>query len=159
MSQITIVKRGHTGEPKLQYTGTVVERGETWVCLRAPYTFNDRDLGYVVFRRGDLFVEWHYSDRWYNVFEVHDVDDGHIKGWYCNVTRPAIIREDTIEADDLALDVFIYPNGDVLVLDEDEFAELKLSDNERRLARLAVEEIKGLVERREAPYSEVMSRE
>jgi protein associated with RNAse G/E len=159
MSEITVVKRSHTGGPMLHYTGDVVERGETWVCLRARFSRDDRDAGYVVFRRGDLFTEWFYADRWYNVFEMRDANDGHLKGWYCNVTHPAVIRESSIEADDLALDVFVSPNGNILVLDEDEFAALSLSDDERRLALMAVEEIKGMVARREQPFGEVMSRE
>ncbi|MFN8451406.1 MAG: hypothetical protein U0521_23185 [Anaerolineae bacterium] len=66
---IIIVKQTDRGEHVWDYPGEVVARGDTWVCIRAPFSGSaDRDLGYVVFRRGDTFVEWHYSDRWYNVF-------------------------------------------------------------------------------------------
>src|ERR1700750_1007991 len=119
---ITIVKQNHLGKSVLEYPAEVRTRGETWVSIIAPFSGKkDRDLGYVVFRVGDTFIEWHYSDRWYNAFEVYDVDDGHLKGFYCNITRPAIITEESVRADDLALDVWVWPDGKTLLLDEDEF--------------------------------------
>ncbi len=137
----------------VEYSGTVITRGATWVCVKAPFEHSDKDAGYVVFRRGDTFVEWHYSDRWYNVFELHDVDDDHLKGWYCNITRPAIITDDLIRADDLALDVFVSPARDILVLDEDEFAALDLSPEERQAAWDAVAAIRQAVADHAAPFN------
>src|SRR5205085_3530918 len=120
----------------------VLMQGKTWVCIEATFNNPDKDAGYVVFRRGDTFIEWYYSERWYNVFELYDVDDGQHKGWYCNITRPAKISEDLITADDLALDVFVTPEGEITVLDEDEFAALNLPPNERRAALAAVQAIR-----------------
>lgn len=152
MSAITVFKRSYTGETVLEYSGDVVERDKTWVCVRAVFKHDDKVRDYVAFRRGDEFIEWFYADRWYNVFEMYDVDDGHLKGWYCNITRPALITDNWIKADDLALDVFVSPDGSILVLDEDEFAEISISADERRLALMAVEEIRRLVARRESPF-------
>ena len=152
MSDITVIKRDHNGGFLWQYEGERIDGGATWVCLRARFNRNDSDAGYVVFRRGDVFTEWFYADRWYNIFEMHDVDDGHLKGWYCNVTRPALITETTVEADDLALDMFVSPNGAILVLDEDEFAALDLTDQDRQQALAALDAIRQLVETRQAPF-------
>ena len=30
----------------------------------------------LIVKRGDRFVETYYSARWYNIFEIHDRDDG-----------------------------------------------------------------------------------
>ena len=149
---IKLVKCNHRGEKVLEYSGEVVMRDETWVCVMARYNNPDKDAGYVVFRRNDTFIEWHYSDRWYNVFELYDVDDGHLKGWYCNITRPAILDDDTICADDLALDVFVSPKREVLVLDEDEFAALDLPPEEQRAAWAAVEAIRRTVTAHKTPF-------
>lgn len=152
MTTITIVKQNHRGERVWDYPGEVVERTDAWVCIRAPFSGSaDRDLGYVVFRVSDIFYEWHYADRWYNVFKIMD-GSGELKGWYCNVTRPAVISDDSVCADDLALDVFVYPNRAILVLDEDEFAALDLPADERRAARGAVEAIRRAVAAGEVPF-------
>ncbi len=83
------------------------------------------DLGYVVLETGDLFVETHYADRWYTIFEIHAAA-GALKGWYVNFSRPAAISEDEISAIDLCLDLFVFPDGRALLLDEDEYATLAL---------------------------------
>ncbi|MCC6802587.1 MAG: DUF402 domain-containing protein [Anaerolineae bacterium] len=153
MTTITIIKQNHRGERVWDYPGEVVERTDAWVCIRAPFSGSaDRDLGYVVFRRSDIFYEWHYTDRWYNVFKVMDGGSGQLKGWYCNVTRPAVITAETVRADDLALDVFVYPNRAILVLDEDEFTALDLPADEQRAAWDAVEAIRRAVAAGEAPF-------
>ena len=102
------------------------------------------DLGYTVFRRGDRFVEWFYTDRWYNVFEIHDCDDDHIKGWYCNFTRPAGLTDGRVEADDLALDLWVGQDHNKQVLDRDEFDQLPITDHERREVELALETLLGI---------------
>lgn len=149
---ITIYKRDHNGHKLLEYTGEAAARGATWICVNARFNNPDKDAGYIVFRRGDTFIEWYYSDRWYNVFVLYDVDDGRHKGWYCNITRPAELSEHLIAADDLALDVFISPQRDILVLDEDEFAALDLPPEDQRAAWAAVEAIKRAVAAHESPF-------
>ncbi len=144
---VIIIKNDHAGREVLRYEGVVLERHPDHVVLEAPFSGRaDRDLGYVVFRRGDRFVERHYSNRWYNVFEVHDVDDDHIKGWYCNFTRPATITDGVVQADDLGLDLWIYPDGRKLVLDREEFDALPLDEEECRQVLAALENLQMLPE-------------
>lgn len=144
---ITIRKLNLAGQEVFAYSGEVVARTPTSVVVEALFTRYDRlDLGYTVFERNDRFVEYFYTDRWYNIFEIHAVRDDHLRGWYCNVARPAEIAQDTISAVDLALDVFIYPDGRTLLLDEDEFEELNLDEAERQNALAAVAELERLVE-------------
>jgi protein associated with RNAse G/E len=114
------------------------------------------DVGYVVFRRGDVMTEWFYSDRWYNIFRIEDVEDGRLKGWYCNITRPAHITADVIAAADLALDVFVTPTGNFYLLDEDEFEALDLSMDERMSVVNAVDSLRRLVGTRAAPFNEIL---
>jgi len=131
-ARITVIKNDHAGREILRYEGVVLERHPDHVVVEARFNRDDMDLGYVVFRRGDRFVERFYADRWYNIFEIHDVDDDHIKGWYCNFTRPAIIADGVAQADDLALDLWVYPDGRTLTLDQDEFDALAISLEERQ---------------------------
>jgi predicted RNA-binding protein associated with RNAse of E/G family len=149
---ITVIKNDHRGQWQWEYTGKMVARGDTWIQIEAYFNRDTFDAGYVIFRRNDRFVEWFYSDRCYNVFRIYDALDGRLKGWYCNITRPAIITDSTVAADDLALDVFVAPDGTLTVLDEDEFAALPLSDTERRAAENAVDQIRALAASGEAPF-------
>ena len=149
---ITVHKLDHTGAEKIAYTGKVLERTENMVVLEAHFARERMELGYVTLTTGDRFVEYFYSDRWYNVFAIYDAADGSFKGWYCNITRPATITEDSIRAEDLALDYFVQPSGKEFVLDEDEFAELPLTAEEAAAARAALKELRALAAKREGPF-------
>ena len=140
---VLIIKNNHLGKEMLRYEGVILDHQPTVIMLEAIFQRDDIDLGYTVFRRGDRFVEWFYADRWYNVFEIHDVDDDHLKGWYCNFTRPAHLAESKVEADDLALDLWVFPDGRQLVLDQDEFDALPLSAFERATVLASLDELKA----------------
>lgn len=155
MADYTVIKRDANGKVELTYTGTVVDRSANSVCIDAIFGFSDRDLGYINLRNGDHFREWFYSDRWFNIFRVQDVDDSQLKGWYCNITRPAEIADTQVAADDLALDVFVYPDGRTLLLDEDEFADLTLSESDQQYAKNAVDTIMTMVSNRDYPFDEI----
>lgn len=156
MQPYTVIKRDHHGKQQLEYYGELIELGETHVCIRAPFTFNSRDLGYVFLKRGDIFTEWFFTDRWYNIFQINDVDTGNLKGWYCNLTRPAQISNTSVAADDLALDIFVKPDGNILVLDEDEFDTLPLREKEQQNVQNAVQEIRQKVTGRIAPFDQII---
>jgi uncharacterized protein len=152
MPLITVEKRDHHGESVVRYTGEVLEKGEDWVCLRAVFERPATNLGFVIFQPGDVFIEWFYSNRWYNIFQVHEGDTAVIKGWYCNITRPAVIDEQLVHADDLEVDIFVTPNGTVILLDEKEFSALQLSSHERMAALRAIQSLRQQVATREAPF-------
>ena len=76
---------------------------------------------------------------------MHDRDDGHIKGWYCNVSKPAEFTPGEIAYVDLALDLLVYPDGSYLILDEDEFTRMKMDEITRQAALKALDELIALV--------------
>jgi predicted RNA-binding protein associated with RNAse of E/G family len=93
----------------------------------------------AVLTRGDRFVETYYARRMYNVFKVFEGAHGPLKGWYCNICRPAHLKAATVAWVDLALDLWVSPDGRQFVLDRDEFEalELSLSERQQALATLA----------------------
>ncbi|MCY3832328.1 MAG: DUF402 domain-containing protein [Chloroflexi bacterium] len=155
MSAFTIVKRDAFGRDELSYQGVLHERNANFLCIDAAFALDDRDLGYIQLRRGDRFREWFYRDRWYNIFRVCDGQSGALKGWYCNITRPPVFEANRVTAEDLCLDVFVYPDGRTLLLDEEEFANLELQAREEEMARAAVDEVLCRVENRGPPFDEI----
>lgn len=154
MPAFTVYKRDHAGQIIFSYSGVVVQSERRFVCIEAVFTSRDKvdiaDLLTLV--RGDRMLERFYADRWYNIFQVHDGQSDVIKGWYCNITRPAEITEKAVAADDLALDVVVTPSGRFNLLDEDEFEMLDLPPEERAAAWNAVDELRALVNNRQEPF-------
>lgn len=140
---VTVHKLDAAGVETWYYSGEVLRTTPTSITLVATFDREDRSLGGLELQRGDRFVETFYADRWYNVFRIHGGRDGRLKGWYCNVTRPAKIEPGHVYADDLALDLVVLPNGECQVLDEEEFEALQLTPEERETALEALEELKA----------------
>ena len=146
--RIKIQKKNPKGEIVYEYEGDLIERDQTSITLKALFTREDMPFMDVVFKKNDLFVEYYYADRWYNIFEIHDREDGLIKGWYCNIGQPAVIEDEVVSYIDLALDLWVSVNGDQTVLDEDEFENLDLSEELRTGALQGLEDLKQLFQMR-----------
>lgn len=141
MATFTVIKRNVQGQETWRYDGDVIERSGNRIVLQAFFDRQDVDLNGLVLARGDRFLETYYTDRWYNEFEIHAREDDHLRGWYCNITFPAEISENTLSYIDLALDLLVFPDGRQIVLDEDEFAGLDVDDETRRQARNALADL------------------
>ncbi len=143
MPGVTVYKLDLQGRVTYQYAGRVLRREPNAVVLEAFFTKPDMPFMGVTLKRGDRFVETYYRDRWYNIFEIYDRDDDQLKGWYCNIGKPAAIADGSVSYVDLALDLWVAADGTQTVLDEDEFDELGLDEATREAALRGLEELKG----------------
>ncbi|MYS17063.1 DUF402 domain-containing protein [Streptomyces sp. SID4982] len=143
--EIVLVKAGRT---KIRYPAALLADDGTRVSVRAPWAGEGvRDFGFVRFEPGDVFTEHYWRDRWYAVKEVR-AQDGTLKGWYCDITRPAVRSGTELLVEDLDLDLWVSGDGkDVLRLDEDEFAASGLPERDPEAAaaaRSALDELEAL---------------
>ncbi|MFM7679978.1 MAG: DUF402 domain-containing protein [Roseiflexaceae bacterium] len=105
----------------VSYVATPMAQRAGYALVRAAWTRPAVDLGYMQFAPGDILDEHFYADAWYNIFAVFRADHT-LRGWYCNVTRPAHIIATTIVSWDLELDLFVSADRQQLLrLDVDEF--------------------------------------
>jgi predicted RNA-binding protein associated with RNAse of E/G family len=143
MDEITVIKQNPAGEEIWRYNGIVLKRGETFLVVEAFFDRDDLEFHGMCLCHGDRFVETYYFERWYNLFEIHNREDDRLKGWYCNISSPAIEGDGWLAYRDLALDLLVFPNGRQIVLDEDEFVVLALSPREQELALAALAELQA----------------
>ncbi len=152
---LTVKKLGLNHEVLITYDGQVLERTPEAVVLEARFSRETMDLGYAVLEHHDRFVEHFYANRWYNIFEIHSVHDDHLKGWYCNIVKPATFTADAIEQVDLALDLWINPDGSYQILDREEFEALELDRTTRLRAQQAMGELIYLLYHHAAPFTTI----
>ncbi|MFI8168321.1 DUF402 domain-containing protein [Streptomyces sp. NPDC085931] len=133
---VVLVKAGRT---KIRYAGELLADDGTRLAVRAAWAgAGVRDFGFVRFEPGDVFTEYYWRDRWYAVKEVRSATGG-LKGWYCDVTRPAVRSGAELVVEDLDLDLWRSADGaDVRRLDEDEFAANGLAATDPEAARAAL---------------------
>jgi protein associated with RNAse G/E len=146
-----ILKKNPAGEVTWQYEGVVLSREENAVTLEALFNRDDMPFMDIVLKRNDRFVETFYSDRWYNIFEIYDRDDGKLKGWYCNVGRPAVIADDHVSYVDLALDLWVSASGEQTVLDEDELDALNLDEELKQKVYESLKELQEVLQTKNPP--------
>src|SRR5258706_7486622 len=127
MTRVTVHKLDLRGEVVVRYDAELTERFANGVRLEARWTRPELPLGYTRFTPGDLFVEWFYTDRWYNIFEIHTAE-GHLKGWYCNIAEPASIAAGGVGSRDLLLDLWGGSHGERQELDADAVCAAQLED-------------------------------
>lgn len=114
----------------LKFDGTI---NRSWNCeflgvcgerfdLRGEFeaTVSHPDLGTIAART--LSYEYFWSDRWYSVFEFFD-PDGSFRNAYFNINQPPSLEGENLSYIDLDIDVVVWPDGRVVVLDESEFRE------------------------------------
>lgn len=140
--RVRLVKRPR---PDVEYPAVVIVDDGTHIVVRAPWAGEaSRDLGFVRFERGDIFTEHYWRDRWYSIKEVRG-PTGALKGWYCDVARPARVGDDQLVAEDLDLDLWMSADRrTILRLDEDDFVASGLAQNDpvaAAEARRALEEL------------------
>ncbi|HSM70452.1 MAG TPA: DUF402 domain-containing protein [Anaerolineales bacterium] len=151
MKKIKVQKKNPAGEVTYEYEGVLLNQDENSITVEAFFDRDDQPFMDTVLKKGDRFVEFYYTDRWYNVFAIYDRDDGELKGWYCNVGMPAVIEDGTVSYVDLALDLWVSMDGKQTVLDEDELEELELSDELRDNALEGLKDVQSLFESKNPP--------
>lgn len=153
---VRLLKPGKNTE--IVYHGALIAEEHGHVVIHARWDRATLDLGYTTFETGDHFYEHYYTERWFNIFEIRS-EAGILKGWYCNVTRPARIENATITSEDLELDLFVsVDRSRVLTLDIDEFEarDFEYSDREAYVAALAaLAELKHMVQTGMPPFDAI----
>ena len=146
-----VLKKNLAEEVTWQYEGVVLSREENAITLEALFNRDDMPFMDVVLKRNDRFVETFYSDRWYNIFEIYDRDDGNFKGFYCNIGKPAVIEDNFVSYVDLALDLWVSANGVQAILDEDELDELHLDDDLLQKVYAGLRELQTVLKTKNPP--------
>ncbi|MBT3389797.1 MAG: DUF402 domain-containing protein [Chloroflexi bacterium] len=140
---ITVIKQNHTGAEVWRYDGKVITRTEDHLVVEAFFDREDMRFHGMWLRRGDRFLETYYFEHWYNIFEIRAHENDQLRGWYCNVASPAEFDGRYVSYRDLALDLLVFPDGRQLVLDEDEFDDLPLTQVQKHKAQRALLELQA----------------
>lgn len=142
------------GSVKIEYKGTLRNRSSEHISIDTGWSREPLDLDYVLLETEDRWIETFYLDRWYNIFRIAS-GEGDLKGFYLNISKPPVIEGNLISWEDLAIDIWVRPDGTYIILDMDEFEELEIDDGTRKRALEGLENAKEFVERKEGPLSEL----
>ncbi len=96
-----------------------------------------------------------YPDRWYNVITMIRKTGIY---YYCNLASPSLYDQEAIKNIDYDLDVKIYPDGRVDILDEDEYAEharkMNYGPEICEIVEHSLQKLLAVIDRKEEPFNE-----
>ncbi len=108
-----------------------------------------------VIGRGTVSYEFYWLDGWFNVFRFHE-PDGSLRNFYCNINMPPKFEENVLDYVDLDIDVLVWKDFSIEILDTDEFAEnskkYDYSSEIKNKTNESLQKILELVENRDFPF-------
>lgn len=112
-----------------------------------------KELG--VIRPGTVSYEYYWRNEYYNVFRFHE-PDGMFRNFYCNVNMPPIFQNDTLDYIDLDIDILVWKDFSIEILDIDEYEENKRKysypvDLQHKISE-SVESLLSKIKHREFPF-------
>lgn len=151
---VTINSRKYDGRIRRSWKGGLVHDSGDLIILVG--SFNEEvehnDLGRI--SAGTVSFEHFWFDRWYNVFRFHE-PDGTLKAHYANIAMPPTFDGGVIDYVDLDIDVVVWPDRRVDVLDRDDFEDNKLKygypDEVIRQAESGLKRVLEIIENNHLP--------
>lgn len=149
---VTIIKADADGAEVTRYDGHVrrTHPAGQWIEAEAVWTHGNVALAGLRFVPGDHLLEYFSPLHPYNVFTVF-APDGALRGWYANVSHPALLRENGGRVEltwrDLFLDLIGLPDGSHVTLDEDELEESGLETIRPELYRRIQQTLEVVIQR------------
>jgi hypothetical protein len=117
------------------------------------FEINHPSLGYI--KKGTRSIEYHWSDRWYNVFCFFE-PDGAFRNYYCNINIPPEFDGDVLSFIDLDLDILVSDDWTYKILDREEFEtnseKFNYPNNLKMRIEEAMTELLSLIQNREFPF-------
>jgi uncharacterized protein len=147
----------YDGRVHRSWPARLARRDGSLIVLEAFFAEEVRHSLVGTIEAGTLSTEFFWTDRWYSVFRFQSPSDGRLLKFYCNINTPASLSDGVLTFVDLDLDVLVDADYSLTVLDEDEFE--RHAETYRYPAvyhtsvRNALDELRGLIERREFPFT------
>lgn len=122
--QIFIQSYKHKGSLHRTWAkGTFLEETDEYYVLVTYKTLVSEANGRVWQTREPALC-FFYKHCWFNVISMIRKNG---VTYYCNLASPSLIDEEALKNIDYDLDLKVYPSGDIVVLDEDEFERHKVT--------------------------------
>lgn len=99
-------------------------------------------------------VCYFFKKYWFNVICMLRSDDVY---YYCNLSSPYIIDEEGLKYIDYDLDVKLFPSGEIVLLDRDEYdfniKDLHYSDELRKIIKINLDILLDFINQKKDPFN------
>jgi hypothetical protein len=119
---VTINSRKFDGTIHKTWAAKLISQKDSLLTLVGEFEkeINHTHLGII--RRGTISQEFYWLDGWFNIFQFYELD-GSLRNFYCNLNLPPKFEDNCLDYVDLDIDVIVWKNFSIEILDTDEFLE------------------------------------
>jgi predicted RNA-binding protein associated with RNAse of E/G family len=132
----------------MEFLDELVFRSDRMIVGKSHVTSENSVIfdGKTVLARGFPIIYFQFFDRWFTVVKIRNLQGEHT-GYYCDIVLPPRLLGEWVEITDLFLDLWVSPDLQYTILDEDEFEEaLQKGWITKRLCKKARTELHRLVQ-------------
>ncbi len=152
---VTINSRKFDGTVHRTWRADLIEQKNSLLTFVGIFEKEIKHSKLGVIRRGTISYEFYWLNEWFNVFQFYE-PDGKFRNFYCNLNMPPKFENNILNYIDLDIDVLVWKDFSIEILDTGEFAEnskkygysveIKNKTNE------SLKKIILLIENREFPF-------
>jgi uncharacterized protein len=139
------------GSVKRTWNCDLLETSDTAMIFAGVFEQDVRHSRLGLIRRGTISREYYWLDRWFNVFEFRELD-GSFRNFYCNINMPPTFIDGLLEYVDLDVDVVVWADGRIEVLDIDEFEASAFPPTIKERVENTLEALLAMIHRRDWPF-------
>jgi protein associated with RNAse G/E len=121
LPKFNVVLLKFDGTIRDSYQANLGSRDEKRIVVRARAT-KKLKVGDFTIEPDDEISQHFFLNEWFYI-QQYNSTEGELRGWYCNIGTPPEVKDSTVTTGDLILDVFVDPDRNVKILDEEEFRE------------------------------------
>lgn len=96
---------------------------------------------------------FYYDDRWYNIISMVRKTGIY---YYCNIASPSLYDGEAIKNIDYDLDVKVFPDGEYMILDENEYNYhsdiMNYPENIKKIVENELNNLLNLIKNKEKPF-------
>jgi hypothetical protein len=152
---VTINSRKFDATIHKTWTARLISQKDSLLTLVGEFEneVNHSHLG--VIGRGTVSYEFYWLDGWFNIFRFYELD-GSLRNFYCNINMPPKFENNFLDYVDLDIDVLVWKDFSIEILDMDEFVEnckkFNYSAEIKNKAEESLANILKLIEHRHFPF-------
>lgn len=148
----------YDGTEYRRWSARIAKRDGSLIVVDAEFEIEVKHETLGTIPKNTRTIEYYWFDRWYNIFRFLR-DEGRTRLYYCNINMPPEFQNGELTYVDLDIDILVQPDFSFQVLDVEEFEanaeKYRYSDEVRREAKKAVEEVSSRITSRQFPFHEV----
>lgn len=153
--QIVINSRKFDGEIHKSWKAELISETNELLTFKGIFETEVKHSILGVIRRGTVSYEYYWQNEWFNVFRFHE-PEGDLRNFYCNINLPPKFVNGVLDYIDLDIDVLVWKDFSLQVLDLDEFEAHALkynySEEMKRKVNSTLDKLLSMIEQKTFPF-------